>query len=151
MSGKANLTNKPKGQKSLDRKDGSKPKKKQQPLSPFLSFTKCQYEFIQAADDLSRSLKSDYGEQVSINFYEKFLNMVPTLGDDHKALLHSNKEILDKYKKYLAAREKRDAERLAFRAVRTVKNIDSGLLVMQSICSAGPEVTDTGLDAKAQK
>lgn len=112
------------------------------------SFTKKSHKFTCAARDLSDSLKSDYGDNVSISQFEKFVSAIPSMTDDQRNLLYVDGSLLVLMKNYRDARAARDAERDSFRGDVQIGNVDTGLAALVKL---GENLSDDDDEKKEEK
>jgi hypothetical protein len=97
------------------------------------SFTKKSHEFTHVAKVLADSLKSAYGDNVSISQFEKFVAAIPSMTDAQRGLLYVDPKIVVLLKDYRTARSLRDSERDSFRGDVQIGNVDTGLEALQSL------------------
>jgi hypothetical protein len=95
-------------------------------------FTKKAVDFNRAAKDLSDSLKSVYGDNLSISQFEKFVGAVPSMTEAQRGSLYVDRHSVDLFKIYRDARSARDAERDIFRGDKAIGDVDTGLEALTS-------------------
>lgn len=109
-------------------------------------FTKKAVEFNHAARDLSNALKLDFGDNVSISQFEKFVAAVPSMTPAQRGLIYVDPEHLTLLERYRAARATRDSERDNFRGDVKVGDVDTGLAALRFIA-----INECDEDEKAEE
>jgi hypothetical protein len=114
-------------------------------------FTKKAFEFTQTARVLADTLKSVYGDNVSISQFEKFVAAVPSMTPAQRGLLHVDPKIVVLLKDYRTARASRDSERDNFRGDIAIGIVDTGLEALESLGLLIEEVEDQEKDEEAKE
>jgi hypothetical protein len=114
----------PKEAKKPQPQKGANPNPKGWEWAPF---TKKAVAFNAAAKELADSLKSVYGDTVSISQYEKFVCAIPSMSESQRGLLFVDDKSVDLFKIYRTARSERDSERDNFRGDTAIGDVDTGL------------------------
>jgi hypothetical protein len=96
-------------------------------------FTRKAHEFTRAAQVLADSLKSAYGDNVSISQFEKLIAAIPSMTDAQRGLLYLDPKIVVLLQDYRTARALRDSERDNFRGNIEVADVDTGLEALQTL------------------
>lgn len=96
-------------------------------------FTKHSRAFTLAASDLSQALVANYGNRVTIAYFERMLGELPALSEEQKALIDVPSEIRVKYSTYQKHKDLRDGERESFRTFRNVQAVATGLEILEGM------------------
>jgi hypothetical protein len=122
----------PKGSKQSKK---APPAKKQAPVKvapkskiwEWAIYSKTSVQFTEAANKLSKSLVSTYGNSVSISHYEKLISAIPTMPEAERALIHIKESEIKLLTAYRAAKKARDDERDSFKSDVNIADVDTGL------------------------
>jgi hypothetical protein len=96
-------------------------------------FTKKAVAFNAAAKELADSLKSVYGDNISISQFEKFISAVPSMTGTERGLLQVDDKCVELFKLYRTARSERDSERDNFRGDKAIGDVDTGLEALAAL------------------
>jgi hypothetical protein len=109
-------------------KKASTPKESPNPKGwEYAAFTKKSVGFNSAAKVLSASLKTEYGDNVSISQFEKLISSLQSMTKEEQSLIYISQTSVNLLKSYRAARASRDSERDNFRGDTAIGNVDTGL------------------------
>lgn len=102
--------------------------------------------FAMAARELSEELSLRFGPGVSISHFERMIVEYSTLSPAQQKLVFLDERLISLFKKYIAAREARDAERESFRATKDVEAVGTALEKVLGIMGQDPAEAkeDTG-------
>ena len=92
---------------------------------------------------LAESLKSAYGDNVSISQFEKLIAAIPSMTEAQRDLLYVDPRTVAQLRAFRTARAARDSERDNFRGDIAIGNVDTGLEALASLGLLSEEFEDT--------